>query len=377
MNDGEYKLMGLAPYGKPKYMDRMYKLIDIKDDGSFRLDLDFFSFHKSAKIPYSNNFIQLFGEPRDPRMEHIFDQRHADIAASIQKLIEGAMFRLVNYVCKETGLDDLCIAGGVGLNSVANYKILRNTPIANIFIQPAAGDAGGALGAALYVYYALLNNKRRYVMEHAYYGPNYGNSEIKDFLELNGITHEEYSDTEITNHVAEGLDKGKIFGWFRGAEEWGPRALGNRSILADARRKEMLRIVNLRVKFRESFRPFAPSVLYEDHDRFFCSPKDHYPSRFMLYVCPVTGKTIEANLLPAITHVDGSARPQVVMNEFNAPYYDLLNKFKEITGIGCFLNTSFNLAGQPIVNSPKDAYSSFMKSQIDELVLGNFVVERI
>jgi carbamoyltransferase len=377
VNDGEYKLMGLAPYGKPRYFDKVKSLMDIKDDGSFRLNLDYFSFHKSTEFPYNHKFLQLFGEPRDAKMGHLFDQRHADIAASIQKLTEDVLVKQVTSLCRETGFTDLCIAGGVGLNSVANYKILKNTPIENIFVQPAAGDAGGALGAALYVYYSLLNNKRKYVMEHAYYGQSFTRNEIKEFLDSNNISYEEYSENEISNHVAEGLEKGKIFGWFQGPAEWGPRALGNRSILADARRKEMLKTVNLRVKFRESFRPFAPSVMYEDTDLFFDLPKDHYPSRFMLYVCPVTEKTRSKAILPAITHVDGSARPQVVMKELSPSYYKLLEKFKERTGIGCFLNTSFNLGGKPIVNSPEDAYKSFMRCQIDELILDNLLVKRV
>ncbi len=376
VNDGEYKLMGLAPYGTPRYLNEVNSLLDIKDDGSFRLNLDYFDFYRSTNFPYSDKFLQVFGKPRDTKMGHIFDQRHADIAASIQKLTEDILIKQVNRLCNETGFTDLCIAGGVGLNSVANYKILKNTPIKNLFVQPAAGDAGGALGAALYVYYSLLNNKKKYIMEHAYYGSSFTRNMVKSFLDSNNINYEEYSENEVSSYVAEGLDRGKIFGWFQGSAEWGPRALGNRSILADARRKEMLKTVNLRVKFRESFRPFAPSVMYEDADRFFDLPKDHYPSRFMLYVCPVTEKTKADDILPAITHVDGSARPQVVKKELSPSYYRLLENFKERTGIGCFLNTSFNLGGEPIVNSPKDAYESFMKCQIDELIIANFVVKR-
>ncbi|MCJ7443538.1 MAG: hypothetical protein MUO26_03240 [Methanotrichaceae archaeon] len=376
VNDGEYKVMGLAPYGEPRYMDDINKIIDLKADGSFRLNLDYFSFHKSTEMPYNKKFLELFGEPRDKGMGHRFDQRHADIAASIQKLTEDIMIRLANYVYNKLGYTQLCIAGGVGLNSVANYRIIEKSNIENIFVQPAAGDAGGALGAALYVYYVLLNNKRIYKMEHAYYGSNYSSDEIKNFLEINSINYEKFSGNEISDYVAERLSYGKIIGWFQGQAEWGPRALGARSILADARRKDMLKMVNLKVKFRESFRPFAPSVIYEDTNQFFDLPKDHYPSRFMLYVCPVTRKTIDDNILPAVTHVDGSARPQVVKKELNPLYYNLLESFRERTGIGCLLNTSFNLSGEPIVNSPDNAYDSFKRSQIDELILGNFVIRK-
>lgn len=376
VNDGEYKLMGLAPYGKPTYMSQINQLIDVKDDGSFRLNLKYFAYHKSTELPYNKKFIDLFGNPRDPTMGHQFDQRHADIAASIQTATEQVIIKLVNNLFNETGIDKLCISGGVGLNSVANYKILQKTPIKNIYIQPAAGDAGAALGAALYVYYHLFENKRKFIMEHAYYGSDFSKDQIKSFLASKNLNYQEYSNNELTDYVAEGIDKGKIYGWFQGAAEWGPRALGNRSILADARRKEMLKTVNMSVKFRESFRPFAPSVLYEDSDYLFDLQKDHYPSRFMLYVCPVKNEIIDKKLLPAITHVDGSARPQVVMKSLNPLYYDLLEKFKERSGIGCFLNTSFNLSGEPIVNSPENAYQSFIESRIDELVLGNFVIGR-
>ncbi len=372
VNDGEYKVMGMAPYGNPTYVEKMSKLIDVKEDGSFRLDLDYFSFHVSTSLPYNERFLDLFGSPRDPKMEHRFEQRHADIARSIQEITERVMVNLAKKAHEDTGLNNLCIAGGVGLNSVANYKILKETPIKNIFVQPAAGDAGAALGAALYVYFYLLGNKRKYVMEHAYYGEEYTKEEIRGFLETRNVKYEEYSDNEIINYMAEEIDKGSILGLLQGCAEWGPRALGNRSILADARRKDMLKIVNLRVKFRESFRPFAPSVLYEDAEELFEIPADHYPSRFMLYVCPMKNRT----LLPAITHVDGSARPQVVLRQFSPRYYRLLEKFKELTGIGCFLNTSFNLSGEPIVNSPKDAYDSFSRSEMDVLVLEKFIVQK-
>lgn len=376
VNDGEYKLMGLAPYGKPNFMEQMNKIIDIKNDGSYRLNLDYFSYHKSSELPYNENFLSLFGQPRDKKMGHQFTQRHADIASSVQKITEDVLIKLTNFIANETNSKNLCIAGGVGLNSVANYKILKSGQIENIFIQPASGDAGGALGAALYVYHSLLNNPRKFIMNHSYYGQQYSNNEIKDYLNKSNIQYQEYSDNEIIQYAAEEIDKGKILGLFQGKSEWGPRALGNRSIIADARKKEMLNKVNLIVKFRESFRPFAPSVLYEDAENLFEIPRDQYPSKFMLYVCPVQKNIIDRGLLPAVTHVDGSARPQVVTKDGNIRYYQLLEKFKEFSSMGCFLNTSFNLSGEPIVETPQDAYNSFVKTKIDHLILENYVIDR-
>lgn len=371
-NDGEYKLMGLSPYGIPLYEEHVKKLIDIKQDGSYRLNTDYLSYHTSLTQPYNEKFVQLFGDPRDPRSEHRFEQRHADIASSIQKVTEEVIIKIVNSLYEKTKCENLCIAGGVGLNSVANYKILQQTPIKNIYIQPASGDSGAALGAALFLYYSILGHKRNFILNHAFYGNDLPRDEVKSYLDTNSIKYEELSDNNLIDYVAEGLDSGKIFGWMQGSSEWGPRALGHRSIIADARRKEMLKKVNISVKFRESFRPFAPSVLYEDATNLFNIPLDHYPSRFMLYVCPVRNRTI----LPAITHVDGSARPQVVFKtDNNLLYYNLLERFKEISGYGCFLNTSFNLSGEPIVESPHDAYTSFEKTNIDELVINNFVIK--
>ncbi|HWQ18496.1 MAG TPA: carbamoyltransferase N-terminal domain-containing protein [Methanotrichaceae archaeon] len=376
VNEGEYKLMGMSPYGAPIYEDKVRKLIDIKDDGSYRLDLDYLAFHTPTDRPYNDKFVALFGDPRDPKMEHKFEQRHADIAASIQKVTEDVLIKLANSAYEASGSKNLCITGGVALNSVANFKILNGTKFENIFIQPAAGDAGGALGAALFVYYSVLGNKRNYTMEHSYYGSDYDRSYIREFLENSGISYEEYGNGEIPQLIAEEIDGGKVVGLFHGRSEWGPRALGNRSILADARSKDMLRNVNLKIKFRESFRPFAPSVMYEDAETLFEIPRDDYPSRFMLYVCPVRQDVRDKGMLPAITHVDGSARPQVVIPDLSPRYHETLERFKELTGVGCFLNTSFNLSGEPIVNTPQNAYGSFSKSMMDTLVLENFVVSK-
>lgn len=374
VNDGEYKVMGLAPYGKPIYVDQILKLIDIKEDGSFRLDLSYFSFHTSTTSSYNQKFLDLFGDPRNPKLGHKFDGRHADIAASIQKVTENILINLANTAYELTKSKNLSFAGGVALNSVANYKLLQNTPFENIYVQPSAGDAGGSLGAALYAYHHFLNNERNFVMEHSYYGSDYSNEEVEKYLTDNNISFKKFEQDDILPAVAQKIADGKVIGYFQGRSEWGPRALGNRSILADARRAEMLKTVNLKIKFRESFRPFAPSVLAEDAQKFFELPPDHYPSQFMLYVCPVKEKIREQNLLPAITHVDGSARPQVVFEAVNKRYYTLLKEFKKITGIGCFLNTSFNLSDEPIVESPEDAYKSFCKSNMDVLVLNDYMV---
>jgi len=376
VNDGEYKVMGLAPYGKPIYVDKILKLIDVKDDGSFRLDLSYFSFHTSTTRSFNQKFLNLFGVPRDPQLGHKFDQHHADIAASIQKVTEDILIKLANTAYELTKSKNLSFAGGVALNSVANYKLLQNTPFENIFVQPSAGDAGGSLGAAQYVYHHFLNNDRKFVMEHSYYGSEYSNEEVEKFLTDNKIPFTKYCNDKILPEIAKIIADGKVIGYFQGRSEWGPRALGNRSILADARRAEMLKTVNLKIKFRESFRPFAPSVLAEDAQDLFELPRDHYPSRFMLYVCPVKEEVRKQNLLPAITHVDGSARPQIVFERVNKRYYSLLKEFKNITGIGCFLNTSFNLSDEPIVESPEDAYKSFSKSNMDILVLNDYMVTK-
>jgi carbamoyltransferase len=373
VNNGEYKVMGMAPYGNPKYKENVYKLIDIKQDGSYRLNLDYFSFHTSIDKSFNKNFVKIFGAPRNPEMENKFSQRHADIAASIQRVTEEVMIKLVKQVYNETGSTKLCLSGGVALNSVANYKILKNTPIEEIYVQPAAGDAGGALGAALYVYHSLLNKPREYIMKNVYYGARNNKEEVKEFLERNNLEYEYFqTDKDLFQTIAEELKKGKVLGFFQGKFEWGPRGLGNRSILADPRHPEMRKRVNLKIKFREGFRPFAPSVLAECAEDYFDLDVNHYPSRFMLYVCPV--REAKRDLLPAITHVDGSARPQVVFKEDNPRYFNLIESFQEISGTPVLLNTSFNLRGEPIVNTHKEAYNTFSKSGMDAIILENYLV---
>ncbi len=399
VNDGEYKVMGMAPYGKPKYVDKVRKLINLFDDGSYSLDLEYFSFHRSSEKTYSRKFIKLFGEPRNPKdifftrdtgwpsyfgekpspdeyeINAIEQEKYADIAASIQAVAEEAIINLAVEAHKLTGLDKLCYGGGVALNSVANWKILKNTPFKDIFIQPAAGDAGGALGASLSVYRTALNGERKYLMAHAYYGADYEDREIKDFLEKNDIKYRRFDEEgSLVNEVARELANGRVVGWFQGRFEWGPRALGNRSILADPTRVSMKDIVNTKIKFREPYRPFAPSVLAEEADKFFdlSDYPRHYPARFMLYVVNVLEDKKE--VVPAITHVDGTARPQLVFKDQSPRYYNLIKEFHSLKGVPLLLNTSFNLKGEPIVNSPADAYSTFARSGLDILVMGNYVI---
>jgi carbamoyltransferase len=377
VNEGEYKLMGMAPYGEPKYVDKIYKLIDVSRDGSFSLDMDYFSFHRSTSQMFSSKFVKLFGEPNDPKRSHILDPYYADMAASIQAVTEEVLLKMVNHLHQETGLTKLCLAGGVALNSVANGRILRETPFEEIYIQPAAGDGGGALGAALYAYHMLLNKPRSFVMGHAYWGQEYTPSEIRAALDAQGATYVELSnDDEVINRTVELLQDHKVVGWFQGRFEYGPRALGNRSILADPRGEDMKDLVNRKIKFREPFRPFAPSVVAERTEEFFALPDAlrHYPARFMLLVVDV--KDDKRASVPAITHVDGTARPQVVLKESNERYYRLIQGFGEATGVPVVLNTSFNLKGEPIVNTPADALSTFMRSGMDALVMDQFIVTK-
>ncbi|MBI2053855.1 MAG: hypothetical protein HYT36_00775, partial [Candidatus Staskawiczbacteria bacterium] len=395
VNEGEYKVMGMAPYGKPIYKDKVKKLINFFEDGSFVLDLDYFSFHRSDKKTFSSKFIKLFGEPRDPKskfftkatgwpsyfgpkpegeeFEHLAKEQeyYADIAASVQNVLEEGVVNLAKEAHKITGFNKLCLAGGVALNSVANWKIIQKTPFREIFIQPAAGDSGGALGAALAVWNAALKNERKFVFEHAYYGKSYSEGEIKKALQESNIQDFDYFNDEdkLIESVAENIEEGKVIGWFQGRFEWGPRALGNRSILADPRRAEMKDIVNTKIKFREPYRPFAPSVLAEYAQDYFEIPEASklYPARFMLYVVLV--KKEKQSAVPAITHVDGTSRPQLVFKETSPRYWKLIDRFRQKTGIPLILNTSFNLKGEPIVNTPSDAINTFKKSEMDILIL--------
>jgi len=399
VNEGEYKVMGMAPFGKPRYVDKVHKLIRIDNDGSFELDMDYFCFHHSTDRTYNEKFVALFGEPRDPKSNFFTastgypsyfgakpdgwedlsrrNEFYADIAASIQAVTEEVLLQLARNAYKETGLKQLCMAGGVALNSVANGKILRDTPFESLYVQPAAGDGGGAIGAALYGYHAVLGKPRRFVMEHGYWGQEQSSGEIQSFLEQNGIPYRSIENEEkLIAYTVDRLQEGKVIGWSQGRFEWGPRALGNRSILADARRADMKDIVNTKIKFREPFRPFAPSVLADRTEEFFALPNagKHFPARFMLYVVDV--KEDKREIIPAITHVDGTGRLQTVHKETNPRYYRLIDTFGQATEVPVILNTSFNLRGEPIVNTPKEAFHTFSESGMDVLVLNQFVIEK-
>jgi len=399
VNEGEYKVMGMAPYGQPRYVDKVWKLIRQEPDGSFSLDMDYFSFHHSTERTFNGRFVDLFGEPRPPKMLFFtaesgfpsyfgappanydelckLNQHYADIAASIQKVTEEVLLGMARSIHKETGMKRLCIAGGVALNSVANSRILRETGFEELFIQPSAGDGGGALGAALWADNMLLGHPRRFRMDHAYWGKSYRPAEIREFLEQGRIGYRYIeNDGKLLDQVVDRLQQGKVIGWFQDRFEWGPRALGNRSILGDPRNANMKDIINTKIKFREPYRPFAPSVLAECAEAYFDLPNaaHHYPARYMLYVVPV--RPAKQAILPAITHVDGTGRLQTVFRDANPRYYGLIERFAQATGVPAILNTSFNLKGEPIVNTPANAFNTFSKSEMDTLVLGNFVIEK-
>jgi carbamoyltransferase len=399
VNEGEYKVMGMAPYGQPRFVDKVWKLVRQNRDGSFSLDMDYFCFHHSTTQTYNHKFVELFGEPRPSKMMFFTDatgfpkyfgkppddysslsrlnQHYADIAASIQHVTEELLLAMANHLYRESGMKRLCIAGGVGLNSVANSRILRETPFEELYVQPAAGDGGGALGAALWAYNTLLGKPRNFAMNHAYWGRSYSQAEIADFLRDHNIPHHHIDqDDGLLDQVVDRLMRGKVVGWSQGRFEWGPRALGNRSILADPRNPEMKDIVNAKIKFREPYRPFAPSVLAEHAEKYFELPNaaKHLPARYMLYVVPVR-ENQQANL-PAITHVDGTGRLQTVFSEQSPRYYRLIERFGQATGVPVLLNTSFNLRGEPIVNTPANAFNTFSKSEMDCLVLENFLIEK-
>jgi len=399
VNEGEYKVMGMAPYGKSRYADKVWKVVRQDSDGSFSLDMDYFTFHYSTDRMYSRKLVELFGEPRPREMAFFTEatgfpkyfgeppanyselcrvnEHYADIAASIQHVTEELLLGMARNLQKETGQKKLCIAGGVGLNSVANSRILRETNFEEIYIQPAAGDSGAAVGAALWAYNSLLGNPRTFCMKHAYWGQNYSDGEIRSFLTENNIKHRYVeNDDELLDQTVERLTSAKVVGWYQGRFEWGPRALGNRSILADPRNPEMKDIVNSKIKFREPYRPFAPSVLAERAEDYFELPNaaQQYPARYMLYVTQV--KPDKRKILPATTHEDGTARLQTVFRDENPRYYGLIERFGKSTGVPVVLNTSFNLRGEPIVTTPANAFSTFSKSEMDSLVLGNFIVDK-
>lgn len=395
VNEGEWKVMGLSAFGKPTFADKIWKTIKLHNDGSFSLDLSYFSYHFSDKTSFSKKLIALLGSPISPKESYLVTRRSADIAASVQKVTEDILIHMAKHIFQKTGLPNLCLAGGVALNSVANFKILKESGFKNIYIQPAASDAGGALGAVLYTYHHVLNKKDRQQMTNAYLGKEWGNEAIEQFLKtecgkdtsgvagIQGLPRRwrKLKNDELIDYVSNQLIKGKVVGWVQGRFEWGPRALGNRSILADPRNPKMKEIMNGKVKFREAFRPFAPSVIAEHAQEVFELPTtnhqlltNHFPLRFMLYVVPV--KKEWQKKVPAINHADNTARPQLVYEKDNPLYHKLISAFYEKTGVPLILNTSFNLRGEPIVSSPADAYSTFERSGIDDLVMGNFVCEK-
>ncbi len=399
VNEGEYKVMGMAPFGVPRYVDKVHKLVRLDDDGSFELDMDYFSFHHSTDRMFSRKFEALFGSPRSPTAQFFTagsgypayygekpgnyaelarqNQHYADIAASIQTVTEEILLTMAQALQRDTGLRRLCMAGGVALNSVANGRILRETAFDEVYIQPSAGDGGGAIGAALYAYHTVLGNRRRFVMEHAFWGDAHSPDVTERFLRRENIPYVRIDDEDrLIERVVDRLQCGKVVGWSQGRFEWGPRALGNRSILADPRRPDMKDIVNTRIKLREPFRPFAPSVLVERAEEYFVVPDAarHYPARFMLYVVDVLGE--KQAVIPAVTHVNGTGRLQTVSEAFGARYYKLIQAFAKATGVPVLLNTSFNLKGEPIVNTPAEAFNTFNQSGMDVLVLGDCVVEK-
>jgi carbamoyltransferase len=393
VNSGEYKVMGLAPYGEPRYAQRIFdNLIDLKDDGTFRIDQSYFSYATGFE-PTNEKFHRLFdGPPR--RGETLLDQRHMDLAASVQAVTEEVVLRMTRSLAKETGAKNLCLAGGVALNCVANGKVLREGAFENIWIQPAAGDAGGALGAAQLAYHHHFGRPRtppngKDAMQGSYLGPDYDQAEIERRLTAAGARFTVVETDALIDRTAQALADQKAVGWFQGRMEFGPRALGCRSIIGDPRSPSMQKTLNLKVKYRESFRPFAPSVLEEDVATWF---EQETPSPYMLLVAPVREEhrremtaeekalfgidklNVPRSTLPAITHVDYSARIQTVSPETNPRYYALIRRFKDKTGCGVVVNTSFNVRGEPIVMTPEDAFRCMMGSEIEYLAVGNCVL---
>ena len=395
VNSGEYKVMGLAPYGEPKYKDLILEnLIDVKDDGSFKMNMDYFNYCAGLTMT-SRKFHKLFGgPPRKP--ESNLTQKEMDLARSVQEVTEEIVLKMARHVKKETGMDYLCLAGGVALNCVANGKLLRSGLFDDIWIQPAAGDAGGALGCALFTWYQYLGNSRKAdnrtdFMKGAYLGPQFQNDTIESFLNQNSYPYIKLNDGEISEKIADLISDAKVIGWFQGKMEFGPRALGARSIIGDARSSEMQKTMNLKIKHRESFRPFAPSIMAEHISDYFEIDR---ASPYMLLVANIREEkqismteeqksyfgleklNVVRSEVPAITHVDYSARIQSVNQETNPIYHQMLTKFYERYGCSVIVNTSFNVRGEPIVCTPEDAYLCFMRTEMDYLIMGNYLLDK-
>ncbi|MGE0453512.1 MAG: carbamoyltransferase [Vicinamibacteria bacterium] len=369
VNSAEYKVMGLAPYGKPVHAERILReMVHLNQDGSFKLDMKYFDYHRGLRMTNAA-FDEFFGgPPRKP--ETWMAEREFDIAASVQKVCEEIVLRMVRHIHEETGLTNLCMAGGVALNCVANGRVIRETPIKHLFVQPAAGDAGGAVGVAHWIYNTLKKQPRGEAWSHAYLGPAYTDQEIKTYLDGAGARYHELARSELLSRTAAHLAGGNVVGWFQGRMEFGPRALGGRSILADPRDPKMRDTLNMKIKFREGFRPFAPSVIAEKCAEWFELEAE---SPYMLLVAPVReGK----RTIPSVTHVDHSARIQTVRRDTSPLYYDLIAEFEKLTGVPLLINTSFNVRGEPIVCTPHDAYLCFMRTNMDQLVLGPYLLDK-
>jgi len=373
VNEGEYKLMGLSAYGKPKYYDLiMQELIDVKDDGSLRLNMKYFAYTWD-KVMINRKFQKLFGVPRrneDSKTEQI----HFDIGASAQLVLEEVLLKMARHVHEKTKLKNLCLGGGVALNGVANHRILKEGPFDKIYIPPSPGDGGSAIGCAAYAYYSVLNNERiieietsNAVSNNVYLGPQYSNDEIKSFLDSFNIPYQKYERQELLRRTAKLIAEQNVVGWYQGRLEWGPRALGNRSILADPRNAKMKDILNEKIKHRESFRPFAPSILEEYASEYF---ELDVPSPYMLLVAKVK----KPEKIPAVTHVDGTGRLQTVSRQSNSLYYDLINEFYKLTGVPVLVNTSMNVRGEPIVNTPEQAFDMLLKTDMDHIVMGDCII---
>ena len=395
VNSGEYKVMGLAPYGEPKYVDLIYDhLIDVKEDGSFKMNMKYFNYCQGLTMT-NRKFHKLFGGPPRPP-ETLITQREMDLARSIQDVTEEIMLRMARHIRKESGQKNLCLAGGVALNCVGNGKIVREGIFDSVWIQPAAGDAGGALGIALYISHRYLNQPRRTddvkdSQKGSLLGPSFTDTEIRDFLDMNAYKYTPLTEAELIRTVARLIADGKVIGWFDGKMEFGPRALGSRSIIGDARSPKMQSVMNLKIKFRESFRPFAPTVLRDSVSDYFELDCD---SPYMLLVAPVREErrlkmspeqeqmfgidklNVPRSDIPAVTHVDYSARIQTVSEADNRRYYQIIKEFERLTGYSVIVNTSFNVRGEPIVCTPEDAYLCFMRTEMDYLVLGNSLLDK-
>lgn len=374
----EYKVMGLAAAGQPNYLDEFRKMVVLESKGTFKLNLDYF-LHATGRMDmtwedcephisnaFSGHMVKRLGQPRDPKDP--LTQKHKDIAASLQKVLEEAYFHILNHAHGLTGSKSLALAGGVAFNSVANGKIFNETPFEDVYIQSAAGDAGTALGAASYVYCSKLEMPKDFVMSTSYWGPEYNDQTVSSVLQTSNLTYEQLSEENVTKRTAEAIAEGKVIGWFQGRAEWGPRALGNRSILVDPRRAEMREVLNERIKRREQFRPFAPAILLESVGEYFC---ESYPDPFMSKVYPV--KPNKQEVIPAVTHIDGTGRLQTVDQSQNPRFWKLIKEFENVTGVPVLLNTSFN-ENEPIVCSPEEAVNCFKRTRMDVLVINNFFI---